>query len=94
VGWGSAVVGTGTGTGASVVGASAGDVVVSGELVGAMVGTLVGKLVLEGGGVADELGGTVVVVAVRGRTAGLVGLSTPVVGLAGRVVADAGRTSR
>jgi hypothetical protein len=89
VGWGSAVVGAG----AWVVGTSAGDVVVGG-LLGVMLGALVGKVVLDGVGVSDERGGTVVLVVARGRTTGLVGLSTPVAGLAGTGSAAAGRTIR
>jgi len=91
VGWGSAVVGAG----AWVVGTSAGDVVVGG-LLGVMLGALVGKrvVVVVVVGVADERGGTVVFVVALGRTTGAVGLSTRVAGLAGWVVAAAGRTSR
>ena len=67
---------------------------VVGELDAVMVGTVVGKRVLDGVGVSDERGGTVVVLVALGRTTGLVGLSTPVAGLAGSVTAAAGRTIR
>lgn len=89
VGWGSAVVGTC----AWVVGASVGDEVLA-EVVAVMLGTVVGKRVLDGLGVAEERGGSVVLVVVLGRTTGAVGLSTLGVGLAGTGSAAAGRTIR